>query len=360
VACDDCLRRTWLLEAMGAHLDFRTGSMIDVLDLDDNSLIALTGGEMRRTLARRHSGFAAVDAQLLRSRAQAASLTQLCRCEASYPTALEGVRASPAVLHVAGGLERFLTLCAEDAVAVVGSRKANEYGIDVARALGRGISASGLTVVSGMALGVDSACHEGALMAGRRTIAVLPGCAAETYPRSKRVLHRQILEAGAAISETGPGAAIRRWMFPARNRIIAALCRLVVVVQAGSGSGALLTVDAARAYGREVGAVPGSVLHVLSAESNALIAGGGWLIRDAQDVLDVIFGVGERVASNSCTRSLEPGQRAVIDAIRAGTDTAAELARLGHGGEQGLATLASLELAGVIRRTTGGRYAVTP
>jgi DNA processing protein len=360
VACDDCLRRTWLLEAMGAHLDFRMGAMLDVLDLDDNSLLALTGGEMRRTLTRRYSGFAAVDAELLRSRAQAASLTQLCRCEDSYPAALEDVRAAPAVLHVAGGLERFLTLCAEDAVALVGSRKANEYGIEVAQALGRGISASGLTVVSGMALGVDSACHEGALLSGGRTVAVLPGCAAVAYPRSKRALHRRIIEAGAAISETGPGAAIRRWMFPARNRIIAALSRLVVVVQAGNGSGALLTVDAARAYGRELGAVPGSVLHTLSAEPNALIAGGGWLIRDAQDVVDVIFGVGERVASNSFTGSLGPGERAVIDAIRAGTDTAAELASMGHGGQQGLATLASLELAGVIRRRTGGRYAVTP
>jgi DNA processing protein len=359
VVCDDCLRRTWLLEAMGSHLDFRRGSMLDVLDLDDDSLIALTGGEMRRALSRDHARFGRDDARRLRSRAQGASLTQLCRCDDLYPAALAGLRASPAVLHIAGGLERFLKLCAADPVALVGARKANEYGRDMAQALGRGISASGLTVVSGMALGVDGAAHEGALLSGGLTIAVLPGCAAVAYPASKRELHRRIIEAGVAVSETGPGAAIRRWMFPARNRIIAAMSRLTVLVQARQGSGALLTVDAARHYGREVGAVPGSVKLELSQEPNALIADGAWLIRDAQDVLDVIFGVGRRVALNRVTPALDPGQQAVIDAIRAGADTIAGLARMGCGGERGLETLAALELSGVLRRTTGGRYEVT-
>ena len=142
-----------------------------------------------------------------------------------------------------------------------------------------------------MALGVDGAAHEGSL-GGGHTIAVLPGSAATAYPRSRRELHRRILEAGVAVSETGPGASGRRWMFPARNRIITALSRLVIVVQARRGSGASLTVDAARAYGREVGAVPGSVLQKVSEEPNALIAKGAWLIRDAQDALDVIFGAG--------------------------------------------------------------------
>jgi DNA processing protein len=360
VACDECLRRTWLLERMGGHLDFRLSSMIDVLELDDRSLIELTTGALRRRLEQGYARFGGDTVREMTTRATASGVEMLCRCAGLYPAQLRAVRAAPAVLHVAGGLERFLELSADDPVALVGSRGATPYGLDAARMLGRGVCASGLTVVSGMAPGVDGAAHEGALAAGGRTIAVIAGCASESYPRSQRGLHRRILAAGAVVSETGPGTPVRRWMLPARNRIIAALSRIVILVQGAERSGAGLTVLAAREYGRPVGAVPGSVMLDQSTASNALLAQGAGVIRDAQDVLDLVFGAGLRdaPAARGVTVELDQSQREVVDAIRAGADTAGALARRGYGGEHGLAMLARLELMGVISRRAGGRYVI--
>src|SRR5205823_14183003 len=129
-------------------------------------------------------------------------------------------------LHVAGSLERFMALAAQDPVALVGSRRPSSYGLEVARSLGRDLACAGLTVVSGMALGIDAAAHAGALDAGRPTIAVLPGPADRPYPRQKRRLHQKIVEQGAAVSELASPGDLRRWMFPARNRLIAALAAM--------------------------------------------------------------------------------------------------------------------------------------
>ena len=210
-----------------------------------------------------------------------------------------GSTAPPAVLHVAGGLERLLELVAADPVAIVGSRRASPYGLDVARSLGRGLAFSGITIVSGMALGIDSAAHAGALDAGRPTVAVLPASADRPYPAGKRLLHRRIVATGAAVSELGPGPGVRRWMFPARNRIIAALAAMTVVVEAGERSGALLTAGLARRLDLPVGAVPGRVTTPQAAGPNALLAGGAGVVRGPQDVLDHLFGAGARAAGRS-------------------------------------------------------------
>jgi DNA processing protein len=352
------LRRTWLLERMGGHLDFNMRSMIDVLALDDASLIEMTGSALRERLVRDYARFGHEQADGMIFRARAADVSLVCLCAELYPARLREVRAAPAVLHVAGELDRFVELCGGDPVALVGSRGATSYGLDCARTLGRGVSASGLTVVSGMAPGVDGAAHEGALSGGGRTIAVIPGCATEPYPRGQRGLHRRIIAVAAAISETGPGTPVRRWMLPARNRIIAALSTLVVLVQGPERSGAGLTVAAAREYGRAVGAVPGSVMLEQSVAPNALLAEGAGMIRDAQDVLDLLFGAGMRDATGGTHVELDESQRAVLDAIRAGADTAGALARHGCGGELGLTVLAALEMAGVISRAAGGRYVI--
>ncbi len=139
---------------------------------------------------------------------------------------LEG---EPAVLHVSGGIPRFLELAADGSVAIVGARRASPYALENARALARGL-AGRLTVISGMASGVDTAAHEGALHGRGGTIAVLASSPERPYPPSSRGLHREIIAAGAVVSELGPGVPARRWMFPARNRIIAALADMTVVV----------------------------------------------------------------------------------------------------------------------------------
>jgi DNA processing protein len=280
----------------------------------------------------------------------------LCVCAPTYPERLLQLRTPPAVLHVKGGVERFLELAAADPVAVVGARQATEYGRDVATLLGRGISASGLTVVSGMAKGVDAAAHRGALAAGGRTIAVLPGSAAEPYPKQHRSLHAEIIGSGVAVSEMGPRMATHKWTFIARNRLIAALSRLTIIVQARSDSGALSTVGYARGLGRVVGAVPGSVLMRQSEGPHALLAGGATLIRDAQDVLDTMYGGGARAAANPDLTGLDPVALSVLEAVASGADTVAAVTRTGVESGQAMTTLAGLELAGLVRRGAGGRY----
>jgi DNA processing protein len=311
-----------------------------------------------------------VDAEAARDRAQAAGLDLLCRCEPSYPQRLLRLCGPPAVLHVAGGLARFLHLVLDDPVAVVGTRRPTAYGIDVAQIVGRGVSVSGLCVVSGMAMGIDAAAHRGALAGGGRTVAVLPGCAAEVYPKTNRQLYGRIAAHGAVVSELGPGATVRKWTLLARNRIIAALSEMTIVVQGRGKSGALNTAEAARRVGSSLGAVPGSVLAGQSEGPNQLLRDGAVMIRNTQDVLDALFGAGTRGVLDPAARGLRDEQRALLERIRSGTDTLAALAASGgaksHAGGSGggsmsetLALLAELEMAGCLRRATGGRYVVT-
>lgn len=352
-ACVECLRRAWLLGALAGHLDAVRGEIHEVLTLPDRELIAAVGGRHRRELERRHAR--ARDQSTLEA-AREASLQLICRCHRSYPARLRQLAAPPAVLHIAGGRERFLAAVSEEPVAIVGTRRASSYGLESARSLGRGLSAAGMTVVSGMAAGVDAAAHEGALAAEGSSVAVLAGPADVPYPRSHRSLHRRLIGAGAAVSELPPNTPMRRWMFIARNRIIAALSSATVVVEAVTGSGALVTAAVASGLGRVVGAVPGRITAPQAAGTNALLAGGAFVVRGAQDVLDAIYGVGVRSAASERRPELTPDARKVLHAVAAGI--------AGGAGEltpgRTLAALAWLELAGYVRREPGGRIAVVP
>jgi DNA processing protein len=354
-ACDRCLARSWLLGELGSHLEVARGRIALVLALADAELIAAVGGEREAMLG---AGLEAFDAAAARERSAALGLELLCRCDPHYPLRLRALEAPPAVLHVAGGLDRFLSLAADQPVAIVGARRATTYGLDVAHSLGRGLASAGLGVVSGMALGIDSAAHEGALSGKGATIAVLPCGADRAYPRSKRHLHVRIPEAGAVVSELPPGARAWRWTFPARNRIIAALAAMTIVVEAGERSGALLTAAFARSLGRPVGAVPGRITSAQSRGPNGLLAAGAYVVRAPQDVLDHLFGEGVRRAPAREKPDLAPELRVLVAAIAEGHDTSAALQRAGLSPQQGLAALASLELAGYVRREAGGRFAV--
>ena len=356
-ACDVCLARPWLLGALSGHLDRQRAKIDDLLALSNEELIAALAGALREELERQLEHF---DAQSVRWRALDAGLELICRHDPRYPGRLADLANAPAVLHVAGGLDRFLQLAGADPVAVVGARRASPYGTDVAQSLSRTLAGAGVPVVSGLAFGIDSAAHTGALACDGPTVAVLPGPADAPYPRARRGLYRKLLVAGVAVSELPPGIPIRRWMFPARNRIIAALASITVVVEAGARSGALLTAACARELGRPVGAVPGRVTSSQAIGPNRLLAEGARVIRDAQDVLDALFGAGVRVASRETRPKLDAGESALLRAIAEGQDTAAALSRAGIAPHRGLAALASLELSGYIRRGPGGRFAVVP
>lgn len=357
-ACGSCLTRTWTIRRLAAHLDVGRGRASSLLELDDDKLIAAVAGRDRGDVERERAGFAP-DAD--REAASAVGVALLCRCDPAYPRRLRDLPAPPAVLHVAGGLERFLALCEGDPVAIVGTRAPTSYGVELASALSRRLAAAGLTVVSGMASGIDAAAHGGALEAGGgATVAVLAASPERSYPRTKRQLHAALLRDAAVVSELGPQTPVRRWMFPARNRIIAALSALTIVVEAGERSGALLTARLAGSLGRGVGAVPGRVTTSQATGPNELLAGGACLIRSAQDVLDALFGVGIRTIRSDERPATTDTQAALLRELEAGASLVAALTRTGLRADRGLAELAALELAGRVRRGPGGGYSVIP
>lgn len=356
-ACDRCLKRSWLIERLGGHLD-RVGSGLgDALALPDTELIAALAGKKQARVAQE---LRSVEPAEIRERANAGGLEPICRCEEGYPAQLRPLQSAPAVLYVAGGLDRALALLERDVVAIVGTRRASGYGLEVARSLGRGLAAAGITVISGMALGIDSAAHAGALAANGATVAVLPGGADKPYPASRRALHDRIVAAGAVLSELPAGAAVRRWTPLARNRIIAGLASMTLVVEACPGSGALLTAAYARELARPVGAVPGRVTSGLAAGPNGLIRDGALLIERAQDVLDELYGEGAVTCSDEVRPALSDQLARLLAAIGAGHDTLAALTREAWAAEQALRELSELELMGYVRRGPGGRFEVVP
>jgi DNA processing protein len=358
-ACAECLRRSWLVARLSAQFDFarRRGRDLPlVLDLPDARLIAAIAGGVRPAVEREYADF---DAHAAAARCRAAAVETICRCDPAYPSRLASAPGAPAVLHVAGGRHRFAELLAAEAVSIVGSRRGSPYGLEVARSLGRGLAAAGLTVVSGMALGIDSAAHAGTLEGAGTTVAVLPAGAERPYPASKRALYRRIVRSGVAVSELPPGSETRRWTFPARNRIIAALSTMTVVIEAGERSGTLVTAGVAEDLGRALGAVPGRVTSMLSVGTNELLARGATVVRDTGDVLDAIFGAGVRTGPvGDGGGSVGPELQALLDAVGAGCDTVGALVRSGRSIEQSLTGLAELEVCGRVRREAGGRYVV--
>ncbi len=357
-ACPACLARAWLLVRLAGHLDLAGDRVPELLTLDDAELVKAVGGRHRAELERELAGF---DAGAARAGAEKVGLELVCRCDPAYPGRLAELDAPPAVLHVAGGLGRLVSLLDRHPVAIVGARRPSTYGVDVARSLARGLGAAGVTVVSGMALGIDGAAHRGALSAQGGTVAVLAAGAERVYPASARALHTRIRDQGAIVSELPPGTAVRRWMFPARNRIIAALSEMAIVVEARPGSGALLSAGWARRLGRAVGAVPGRVTSPLAAGPHELLRTGAQLISGPRDVLDGVFGAGAGPAL-APAEPLAPGLEALLQALAEGHEPEAALGLAGFdaGADAGLAALASLELAGRVRREAGGRFSVLP
>lgn len=172
------------------------------------------------------------------------------------------------------------------AVAIVGSRRPTSYGLAAAEKLGRDMARAGVTVVSGMARGIDTAAHLGVLGDGGATVAVL-GCGVDVvYPRENKKVMEKIAVNGAVISEFPPGSAPEAWHFPVRNRIISGLVGALVVVEAAERSGALITADLALEQGREVLAVPGNITSPLSRGPNRLIKQGARLVEGPEDILE--------------------------------------------------------------------------
>jgi len=332
----------------------------ELLELGDDALITALAGRSAPAVHAQFVAFGPDAAARARERALGRGVGLICACDPAYPGRLRELAAPPAVLHVMGGIERLLRLCGQDPVAVVGARKASAYGTGVAWSLAGDLGRSGVTVVSGMAAGVDTAAHCGALDVGAGTVAVLPGPADREYPRSSAFVHRRIVREGVTVSEIALDTPVRNWMFAARNRLIAGLSCATVVVQATARSGSLLTARAGQWLHRPIGAVPGQVTSQLSAGPNQLLADGAAMIRGAQDVLDLLYGVGSRSVVVDRRPDPTPRQALLLRAIASGLDTAGALAGADLADIRWLAELAALELAGRVRRGPGGRLSVVP
>jgi DNA processing protein len=367
--CDDCARRSWLVARLAGHLELRRAErevIREVLALPDPRFIAALGGREAGSIAAEHAGR---DPDELRATWAAAGTHAVCRHRPGYPASLLLLPDAPAVLHVHGAPERLASLLAAPGVAIVGARKASPDARDCARLIGRGLAAAGVTVVSGMALGIDSAAHEGALEAAANTVAVLACGPDVPYPRSRRGLHERLGARAAVISELPPGATPYRWGFPARNRIIAALARMVVVVEAAERSGSLITADIGITLGRDIAAVPGSPLSWRCAGTNQLLREGATFVRDAVDVLDSL--ADPEPADLAAARAAGPSPRRTDPPVPAGLpDRLQDLLRAIDGGAGSvdahartpeearavLGDLTELELLGLVGRGPGGRY----
>jgi DNA processing protein len=276
-----------------------------------------------------------------------------------YPAALHDLaETAPAALHGCGDPSALAGWDAKAAVTIVGSRRASAYGIAVAEELACLLAAAGITVVSGMARGIDAAAHRGALAGGGRTVAVLGGGPDVVYPSTEWRLYRRIVAGGAAISEHPAGERPAAWSFPARNRIMAALAEVTVVVEAAKRSGSLITARlAAERLNRTVGAVPGPVNSWLSAGPNNLLADGALVVRDAQDVLDAMLGAGAPGVRGEGPE-LEPELRRVLELIEQGNATCDSIADASRAPpEEAAVALARLEILGYVRADPAGRYA---
>jgi DNA processing protein len=244
-------------------------------------------------------------------------------------------------------------------VAVVGARASSAGGAAFARRLAYGLARRGACVVSGMARGIDAAAHTGALDAGGTTIAVL-GCGVDVaYPRRNAPLARAIEERGALVSEYWPGTPPAPWRFPARNRIVAGLADAVVVVEAGEGSGALITADFAIELGRPVLATPGPPWHRATAGGNALLKAGATMCEGVEDVVEELPRSPWQTPSEASDTSLSARARAVGEALALeprGADALAEHLEIAP--SEVRIAISELELAGILVRGAGGVYAL--
>jgi DNA processing protein len=374
-ACVGCLRRSWLLALLGPYLEKTATGKVgrrspELLRLSNEDLVEVVAPKEGQAML---AELAALGEGWFAERLVEAECWAICRHDDGFPPGLRDAADAPWALLGRGALDLLEGIEPGAAVTIVGSRRATSYGREVARDLARELAAAGLVVTSGLAFGIDACAHRGALDARGKTIAVL-GCGPDSpYPAAHRGLWRAIAETGAVISELPPGSTPWRWSFPARNRVMAALAGMTVVVEAATRSGSLITADLAAELGRDLGAVPGPVTSRPSAGPNDLLAGGACVVRDAQDVLDAMLGAGARSLQRTGP-PLDEELAIVLAAVEAGATSAdAVVAAIGSadlaaadGAEPGelparraWVALARLELLGYLTTTPVGTFTRT-
>ena len=279
------------------------------------------------------------------------------RGDADYPACLGETRDPPCLLFVRGCRD---ALQLAPRVAIVGSRRASQYGLRQAATLAESLAKAGLVVVSGLALGIDTAAHEGALAGAGVTLAVLGTGCDQVYPRRNWRLADRIAGQGALVSELPTGIRAFPASFPRRNRIVTGLCSATVVVEAAEASGSLISARLALNEGREVMAVPGLVTNPQARGCHRLIRDGALLVETAVDILDELglgdlapVGIGSPV-------TLSASQQVLLDCLAEGPQSIDMLcARLGQQVDEMGVDLVMLEVMGLVY-VDAGHYAVNP
>ncbi|MGE5630649.1 MAG: DNA-processing protein DprA [Caulobacteraceae bacterium] len=278
--------------------------------------------------------------------------------DSEYPDNLKLIHDPPPIIYVKGELKK------EDnfAIGIVGSRKASDYGLKAAGRIAARLAELGITIVSGMALGIDSAAHNGALQGRGRTIAVL-GCGLKNvYPKSNTWLSRDIVKNGALISEYPLDTEAMAQYFPARNRIISGLSLGVIVVEAGEKSGSLITADFALEQGREVFAVPGNISSPNSKGTNALIQNGAKLVSSIEDILEelnlnIIYNEKKNINNNEEMKDIGKEEKAVLDSLKTTGRNIDEIIRAtGLTAGKVMSAITKLELKELIQQNEGYYY----
>lgn len=324
----------------------------------------LRGGDSARNVLDDLAARAARDepdkASVLRSRAAAAikraasaGIQPIAWNDPVYPFALTTIADPPPVLWVRGDPSALST----PSVAIVGSRAASPYGLAVSAQLAGDVSACDLAVVSGLARGIDSAAHRGALDREGITVAVLGSAVDVIYPAEHAPLARAIEKQGAVVSELVPGTPPQARFFPRRNRIISGLARAVVIVEANEKSGSLITARCALEQGRDVLAVPGSVLGGRNRGAHALLRDGAAIVESADDILEEL-GMGRRAPESGESRARVANRDPLLECLTPGEacDLDAISERSGLNSPRLLPRLFDLELQGLVRRVGGGRF----
>lgn len=352
------------------RLVHRFGDAQTALHASDQSFAAAVGsahGEEAARARRDPALRARVGAAL--ERAGAMGMSVVTWNDEGYPAALHHLADPPPILFLAGRTE---LLTRVPSVAVVGARRSTARGRDVAERLGAALGRAGVSVVSGLALGVDGAAHAGVLRVEGDTVAVLGAGADVPYPRYHRRLHHRILSRGLLVSEFLPGTRAAPHHFPRRNRILAALSSAVVVVEAGQRSGSLITVDHALDLGREVWAVPGPIDTRVCTGSNRLLVDGARPLVSIDAFVEVVAaGVRSQGPEGDQLSLLDPPvaeaepptpsgailEQRLLEALREAPAAADELAyRFDEPISTILAVLTTLELHGEVERLAGMRF----
>lgn len=283
-------------------------------------------------------------------------LFAVCQTSEYYPDMLKAIYNPPLVLYCHGNIE---ALVHDKKIAVVGTRRPTRYGRDATLDICRNLAQSGICVVSGMARGIDSYSHLGALDAGGCTIAVL-GCGTDViYPPENDVLYKRITEQGIIVSEYVPGTEPLSSHFPSRNRIISGMSNGVLVVEASRKSGTLITIEYAQDQGRDVLAVPGNISSAMSDTPNSLIKEGCIPVTSHEDVLSWFGWSGRAGLDESRIKQLDINELSIINILERGETVFDEIyLNLDYSRPQLMTMLLNLELKGIIEKLPGNKYGI--